>query len=208
MRLFVITGFFAGVLCVATSVSEAQPGKKGGKSETVEAFVAKVMAFNTAKDGKLTKTELTDKRLLALFERADANKDGVVTRAELEALFQKEKLEGGGFGGKGDKGPGGKGDKGGFGDKKGGFGDKKGKGFPQPGVVLSPFVQDLLKLSDEQRQKIADLQKDVDAKLDKILTPEQRDQMKQFGKGFGPGGDKKDKKGPGGDKKKDPDRDR
>ena len=86
------------------------------------------MAFNKAKNGKLTKEELTDKRLHALFDRADANKDGIVTRGELEVLYQKEKLEGGGFGG-GPGGPGG--DKGK--DKKG----FKGKGGPpQPGVVL------------------------------------------------------------------------
>jgi len=180
MRLFLMTATFAAALCLAVSVSEAQSGKKGsGKSETVDEFVAKLMAFNKAKDGKLTKAELTDARLHALFERADANKDGVVTRAELEALFQREKLAGGGFGEKG---------KDGFGDKKG----FKGIAPPQPGTILSPFVQDALNLTEAQRQKLAELQKDVDAKLDKILTPEQKTQLREFGvpKGFG------DKKGP------------
>ncbi|MBI1832780.1 MAG: hypothetical protein HYR84_15165 [Planctomycetes bacterium] len=69
-----------------------------------------MMAFNKAKDGKLTKTELTDTRLHALFDRADTNKDGVVTREELEALFAKESLPAG-KGGPGDKGKKGKGDK-------------------------------------------------------------------------------------------------
>jgi hypothetical protein len=213
MRLFLTIAAFVGFLCLAGSAIEAQPGggkkDKGGKgpSETVDEFVAKLMAFNKAKDGKLTKDELTDKRLHALFDRADTSKAGYVTRAELEALFQREKLEGGGGPG-GDKGKGpkgfGPGDKGGgpndpFG-KGGGF---KGKGGPQPGVVLTPLFQDILNLSDAQRTKLAELQKDVDAKLDKILTPEQKSQLKEMStqKGFPPGGG--DKKGPppGGEKK-------
>jgi len=207
LKLFVIMATFAGALLIAATVSEAQPGgkkgDKGGKGggETLDEFVAKLMAFNKAKDGKLTKAELTDPRLHALFERADTNKDGIVTRAELEALYQREKLDAGGFGG-GDKGKG-------FGDKKGkdgfgkGFGPKGGP--PQPGVVLAPFVQDALNLTDEQRKKVADLQKDVDMRLDQILTAEQKTQLREMGKGFGekkgfPFGDKKgfpfgDKKG-------------
>jgi hypothetical protein len=195
-RLFLMIAAFVSILGLAASAIEAQPGggKKGGKgpSETVDEFVAKLMAFNKAKDGKLTKTEMTDPRLLALFERADTDKDGVVTRAELEALFQREKLEGGGFGpGGGDKGEGGKDGKDGFGGDKKGF---KGKGPPQPGVILSPFFQDALNLTDAQRKQLAVLQKDVDAKLDKILTAEQKTHLKEMStqKGFGPpGGDKK-----------------
>ena len=194
MRLLFTTTAFIAVLAFSISLAEAQPGggkkEKGGKgsTETVDEFVKKLMAFNKGKDGKLTKEELTDKRLHALFDRADANKDGVVTREELEALFTKETVVGGGD--KGDKG-----DKG-----KGGFGDKKGKGpkgGPQPGVVLPAFVQDALDLTDAQRKQVADLQKDVDARLDKILTDEQRAQlraMREKGPGF-------DKKGPPPDKK-------
>jgi hypothetical protein len=93
---------FAAITCLAAAVTEAQPGgaKKGAKGagETADEFVKKLMAFNKAKDGKLTKTELTDTRLHALFDRADTNKDGVVTREELEALFAREKLEPVGFG--------------------------------------------------------------------------------------------------------------
>src|SRR5437879_798269 len=123
-RLFLTLAALVGILTLAATAIEAQPGgkkDKGGKdaSETVDEFVAKLMAFNKAKDGKLTKEELTDPRLHALFERADTNKDGVVTRAELEALFQREKIEGGGFGPGGDKGKGPKDGKDGFGDKKG-----------------------------------------------------------------------------------------
>src|SRR5437879_5087298 len=174
-RLFLTLAALVGILALAATASAAQPGgkkDKGGKDagETVDEFVAKLMAFNKAKDGKLTKEELTDPRLHALFDRADANKDGVVTRAELEALFQRERLEGGGPGG--GKGPDGKGFKG-----KGG----------QPGQILPPFVQDALNLTDDQRKKVADLQKEVDAKLEKILTAEQRTQLRDMTpKGFGP----------------------
>ena len=84
--------------------------RRGGQSETATQFVERLMAFNKAKDGKLTKVELSDTRLHALFDRADSNKDGVVTRAELAALYDREKLEGGfGFGGDGPKGKGKKG---------------------------------------------------------------------------------------------------
>jgi Spy/CpxP family protein refolding chaperone len=95
----------------------------------------------------------------------------------------------------GEKKEGGKGgfQKGGF-PGKGGFG-----GGMRPGQILPSFMQDALKLTDEQKQKVADLQKDVDAKLDTILTAEQKDQLKQMrerGPG-GPGG-KDGKDGPGG----------
>ncbi len=193
MRLVFSITAFTIMLLLTASITEAQPGgKKGEKAtnETADEFIAKLMAFNKAKDGKLTKEELTDKRLHALFDRADTNKDGVVTRAELEVLFQKEKLEGGGFGG--DKGKGPK-------DGKDGKGFK-GKGPPQPGVIFSPFMQDILKLSDDQRKQVADLQKEVDGKLDRILTADQKTQIREMSKGFGPpGGDKKGP--PPGDKK-------
>ena len=115
-RIFLISGVFVIALAFAVSLADAQTGggKKDrlgkGKSETVDEFVKKMMAFNKAKDGKLTKAELTDTRLHALFDRADTNKDGVVTREELEALFTREALsadapKGKGKDGKGPKAP-------------------------------------------------------------------------------------------------------
>ena len=207
LKMFVLIMAFAAASLVAATVSEAQPAGKtgdkgGGKGETLDEFVGKLMALQKAKDGKLTKTDLIDPRLHELFDRADTKKDGFVTRAELEALYGREKLDGGGFGG--DK----KG-KDGFGDKKGkdGFGKgKDGIGFKggphQPGESLAPFVKDSHKLTDEQRTKLAEMQKEVDTKLDQILTAEQKTQLREMGKGF-PFGDKKgffDKKGFG-DKK-------
>src|SRR5436309_12974146 len=52
-------------------------------------LVARLMAFDKNMDGKLTKDEITDPRLMRLFELADANKDGVVTKEELEVLAKK-----------------------------------------------------------------------------------------------------------------------
>src|SRR6476659_8437920 len=77
------------------------------------AFADRLMAVDKNKDGKLTKDEITDERLLRLFDRADTNKDGTVTKEELEALAAKEMQGGGrGQGGPGG-GPGGRGGPGG-----------------------------------------------------------------------------------------------
>ena len=65
-------------------------GPGGGKAASVEDMVAKLMAFDKNNDGKLTKDEVTDERLKPLFDRADANKKGVVTKEELTAFFTKE----------------------------------------------------------------------------------------------------------------------
>jgi hypothetical protein len=56
-------------------------------------------------------------------------------------------------------------------------------GFGTPGQLLSSFTQDQLKLTAEQKKKLEELQKDVDAKLDKILTDEQRKQFKDMRQG-------------------------
>ena len=52
---------------------------------------------------------------------------------------------------------------------------------------MPPFVQDQLRLTDEQKKQVADLQKDVDGKLDKILTAEQKKQLQEM-RDRGPGG--------------------
>lgn len=95
--------------------------------------------------------------------------------------------------------------RGGFGGGPGGPGGPgAGFGGPPPiGQILSANTQDRLNLTPEQRQELEALQKDADARLDKILSEEQKQQLKQmresgargFGGGFrgGPGGP-----GPGG----------
>jgi hypothetical protein len=59
--------------------------------------------------------------------------------------------------------------------------------LPRPGEVLPPPLVDGLQLTADQKQKLAALQKDVDTKLDALLTPDQRKQLKAMQDG-GPGG--------------------
>jgi outer membrane protein assembly factor BamB len=82
----------------------------------------------------------------------------------------------GGRGGRGGPGGGGPGGPGGFG------------GPAQPGQILAPPLQERLKLTDEQKKQLQELQKEVDGKLAKILTDEQQKQLKEMPQGFGPGG--------------------
>ena len=62
---------------------------------------------------------------------------------------------------------------------------------PQPGQVLTTGQQDQLKLTAKQKKELEALQKEVDAKLAKLLTTEQQQQLKDMRKGpggFGPPG--------------------
>ncbi|HWE36110.1 MAG TPA: EF-hand domain-containing protein [Isosphaeraceae bacterium] len=158
-----------GLLAAATLAAAQRPGE-------ADDLVTRMMAFDKDKDGKLTKAEVTDDRLHRLFDRADADKDGTVTKAELTALAAKERatLR------NGPGGPGGRGGPGGF-----------GMGPPRPGVILPPPVRQALNLSSEQVKQLDELQKEVDAKLDKILTDDQKTQlqdMRRRGPGGPPGG--------------------
>lgn len=175
------------------------PGPRGGGNNP-EAAVQRLFQLDADGDGKLAKSEVSDSRLQAVFTRADADKDGIVTREEATAMFAKEAgPQGpGGRGGPG-AGPGGPGaGPGGFGGGPGGpggFGGPPGGGRMRPGQVLPPFLVDQLELTEKQRDELDALQKDVDARLAKILTDEQRErltEMSQRGPG-GPGG-----AGPGG----------
>jgi Spy/CpxP family protein refolding chaperone len=181
-----------------------EPAKKDQKDQkdySTSSIVVKMMAFNKKKDGKLTKEEVTDTRLHRLFDLADANKDGVVTKEELMALAAKLEAEEGQGGGRGPGGPGGDRGPGGPGGPGG-----RGPGGPPPiGQVMPDFVQEALKLKDDQKKQVADLQKDVDTKVAKILTDDQNKQLKEMkdnpGRG-GPGGRGGDRGpgGPGGDR--------
>jgi hypothetical protein len=183
---------FFGCLCAAQVASAQPPGGPGdgpgrgfSKQQDIDDLVSRMMAFDANKDGHLIRSEMTDNRLLRLFDRADADKNGTVTKSELTALAEKEHADirdGPGFGPPG--GP-------------GGFGPPPGGGFPRPGEVLPPMVQQRLKLTAEQKSQLSALQKEVDARLEKILTADQRkqlDEMRRRGPGgFGPPGG-----GPGG----------
>ena len=52
--------------------------------------VEKILASGNVK-GKLTKDEVTDVRLHRLFDRADTNKDGVLSREEFILMGKKPK---------------------------------------------------------------------------------------------------------------------
>lgn len=95
-------------------------------------------------------------------------------------------------------------------EKKGPFG--KDKGFPkfQVGTVIPPHLRGELSLTPDQEAKLAELEKDVRDRLNKILTDEQRRKIEEgrppmggFGKGEGgkgdfPPGKKGPPEGPGG----------
>jgi len=153
--------------------------------------VARASRFDKNKDGKLTRDEITDPRLLRLFDRADANHDGIVTPDELIALgksLETEEGKGDGSGPGGPQGPDGFGGPPGFGPggppPRGGFGFG---GPPQPGQVLPPMLRQRLHLTPEQNQQLDELQKQVDQKLATILTDEQKQQLRQM-RNRGPGG--------------------
>jgi hypothetical protein len=63
----------------------------------------------------------------------------------------------------------------GSGRRRGGLG-----GSPQLGRVMPEFLQDRLKLTAEQKKQLGELQKEADGTLDRILTGEQREQLKGF----------------------------
>jgi hypothetical protein len=91
-----------------------------------------------------------------------------------------------------------------FGGAGGGGGFGGAMSFGRPGQILAPGLQDSLKLTEAQKKQVEELQKETEAKLQKILTDEQNKQLKDirdrvpgrggFG-GRGPGG----AGGPGGD---------
>ncbi len=171
------------LVCAAGIVAAQPPPGPGFGANPAAApgggLVARMMEYDQDKDGKLTKSEVTDARLERLFARSDKNGDGIVTREELASLEAKEEsARRGRFGG-------------GFGPPGGGPG-----GFmmmmARPGEILSPPLQDRLKLSAEQKAELATIQKSVDEKLKGILSTDQTKaltEMRQRGPGgFGPPG--------------------
>jgi hypothetical protein len=85
---------------------------------------------------------------------------------------------------------GGKGDKGDFKGEKGGPGGKGGFGPPPLGQVMPVFAQEQLKLTDVQKKDLEAIQKEVDARIEKLLTEDQKKaykELKERGPGRGPG---------------------
>lgn len=163
--IILIAGLFA-VTATLTALPPPRLGEPRGERESVgdaAAFVNRLMTFDKNQDDKLAKSEVTDERLHALFGRADADHDDVVTKEELTSLFAKESAslaQGGGRGGPpNDRGPG---------------GGRGPGGPPEPGQILSPAQRSALNLTAKQQEQLDELQKDVDTKLAKILTDAQR----------------------------------
>ena len=67
-----------------------------------------------------------------------------------------------------------------------------GPGDPQqPGKIFSPTQQDTLKLSAGQRKRLEEIQKEIDARLETLLTEDQKKQLQAMQRrpaGGGPGG--------------------
>ena len=68
------------------------PGRLGADD-----VVARIMAFDKNKDGKVTKDELPE-RMHDLIARGDTNKDGALDRDEIQKLAAAQLPGGGGFG--------------------------------------------------------------------------------------------------------------
>jgi hypothetical protein len=170
MRIPTRTLVFCGILGIGLATAHlpdartvsAQTGRDGSDD-----LVARMMAFDKDGDSQLMKTEVTDERLHRLFDRADADKDGTVTKEELAALAAKESSSG-------------RGGRRGFGPPGGGPGGPM-AGMPRLGeVFLPPIVQARLNLSSVQKTQLANLQRDVEGRLNKILNDEQKAQLKEM----------------------------
>jgi outer membrane protein assembly factor BamB len=96
------------------------------------------------------------------------------------AISDKQRKPSGGFGGP----EGGRGAGGALGGARpGGFGTPF-----RPGQVLAPPLQETLKLTPEQKKQLEEFQKEVDDRLNKILTEEQKKELREATAGFGRGG--------------------
>ncbi len=151
----------------------------GGGQGNCQSMVDKVMSMDSNGDGTLTANEVQDPRLQGMMSVADVDADGVVTQDELRNMFTQQMAQQGEFRG----GPG---------------------GPPHSGELMPSFIQDELELTEEQRSRLAELQKAVDKKIQGILTKEQRARYKEMqmrgpgGPGGGPGGPGGGGRGPGG----------
>jgi hypothetical protein len=128
------------------------------------------------------------KKLTALQADVDKRLADVLTEDQRKQLAQPPRFFGGPPGGPGPDGP-----------RDGGDrrpGPRRGFRPPRFGEVIPGFAVETLKLTNEQESKIADVQSDVDAQLEEILTDEQRERVDNMGRGmargpgFGPPGDR------------------
>lgn len=86
-RTFCLLSLGASLLLAAWS--NAQVGAKKADAGASD-FINRMFAFDKDKDASLAKDEIGDARLHMLFARADADKNGAVSRQELEELYSRE----------------------------------------------------------------------------------------------------------------------
>ncbi len=199
-----------GCLAVATVAIAQPPRDRGGDDDHQgpnerQSPIERIMSLDKNNDGVVEEAELVETRLQRIFDRADSNQDGKLTRAELTAAMEsradsdragdaqpedrprrgerrdverRDVQQGDGEPRRPDRF--GRRGPGGFGPA--GFGPA---GPPKPGTILPAFIQQSLELTDQQKSQLAQLQQHVDAELKEILTPEQQQQL-QSGRGLRP----------------------
>ena len=197
MKTFILTAAFVLVTMTQSSSAQEDGDKPKRADQPRKSPIDRIMALDKNDDGVIQKSEAEGERIERMFDRADADDDGQLSRAEIEKVF-------GGRGRFRGRGPGGVGRPGGDrprfpgGDRPGISGGERPRfpgpdrpgfaGPPKPGTVLPGFLQTALKLSDDQKDQLAKLQAHVDAQLSEILTSEQQERLKT-GKGLRPGRD-------------------
>ncbi len=134
--------------------------------------------------------------ILQIFQQADANNDGSVTKAELAVAMQylarMSRPDRGGPPPEQGNPPGEQRGPGGPPPHEAGEGEYGHQGPPpRPGQVLPEAIAESLNLNERQTRLLAALQSDVDKRLAAILTDEQEVQLQNarplIGPGHGPG---------------------
>ncbi|QDS90194.1 hypothetical protein EC9_44010 [Rosistilla ulvae] len=169
LRLIAISG----ILTFASTVSAQPPGRGGPPGGSPVEMIGQ------------------------LFDRADTNRDGSVTKQELSVAMQAmQSMRGGQRRGNPQGGPGGPPPQAGFG---GGEmtqqppGQEGHHGPPsRPGQVIPDFVIQSLGLSDRQTKQLTALQSTVDKRLAAILSDEQMAALQQPPHGHGAPGEEAD----------------
>ena len=171
-------------ITVPPAWAQRTPRAKGAGSGSSDpnGIVNRMMKFDSDHDGKLSRDEVEDDRLLAAFDRVDANGDGSLTKAELTAYAAKSNANSRGNNRPNRRGP--------FDGPPGGGPGMGMRGpRPKPGEVLPQMLQQQLKLTADQKAQLQELQKDVDARLAKILTSDQKLRLEEMrNQGPPPGG--------------------
>lgn len=150
---------------------EGGPRPGGDRQFNPEQMIERIMRLDENNDGKVSKDEVGEGRMQGIFDRADADSDGFLTKEELKEMFSRRPG--------GDRpGPGREGDRPG---PRPGMGPGPGMGMgPGPGMMMMPFVMERLELSEEQRRELRALHEETQKKMMGILNEEQRKQLKEM----------------------------